>query len=167
MQTRRHDSGAAASEATYSDCGTYRYRLARRWGAGEGLLYVLLNPSTATEMQNDPTLERCERRARALGFGGFEVVNLFAYRATRPADLRRADDPIGPGNDDMLLRAARGADSILCGWGVHGALLGRGAAVAAMLRGAGCDLWHLGTTRDGAPRHPLYVAYARKPCLWA
>ena len=66
------------SEAVYSDCETYRYALTREWGAGPRLLWVMLNPSTASERSNDPTVERCERRSRAMGFGGFRVVNLFA-----------------------------------------------------------------------------------------
>lgn len=72
-------------------------------GAGGSLLYILLNPSTATEEHNDPTVERCERRARALGYGGFAVTNLFAFRATRPEDLKRAGAPVGPGNDEAIL----------------------------------------------------------------
>lgn len=166
MQVLHHRNGDTRSEATYSDCGTYRYHLARRWGDGGSLLYILLNPSTATEVRNDPTIERCERRARALGHGGFAVVNLFAYRATRPADLRRAGDPIGPDNDAQLMAAASGAGRILCGWGAHGTLLGRGPEVEQLLRGAGHELWHLGRTQAGAPRHPLYVAYAQPPRPW-
>ncbi|MCV2863864.1 DUF1643 domain-containing protein [Albidovulum sediminicola] len=166
MIIRRHQAGGTASEAHYSDCGHYRYLLTRRWGAGDVLLYILLNPSTATEERNDPTIERCERRARALGFDGFAVANLFAWRATRPEDLKCAPEPVGPENEAALLAAAAGAGMILCGWGLHGAFLGRGALVAEALRARGHPLCHLGLTKSGAPRHPLYVPYAQPPQPW-
>ncbi len=159
MITRRHEAGARRSVALYSDCERYRYLLSRDWGEGGRLLYILLNPSTATEERNDPTIERCERRARMLGFSGFAVANLFAFRATDPRELKRADDPVGPGNDAVVMEAAAAAAAVLCGWGVHGAHLVRGPDLAARLRGAGIATAHLGLTRDGHPRHPLYVGY--------
>lgn len=165
--TRRFRKGDADSEALYSPCGAYRYLLTRRWGEGGLLLYVMLNPSTATEERNDPTIERCERRARMLGHGGLAVANLFGFRATYPADLRAAPDPVGPENDAVLMQAAAGAGTILCGWGTHGALMGRGPHLAAQLRGTGRPVCHLGLTRDGHPRHPLYVGYAVAPQVWA
>ena len=77
MITRTHVKGDAPSVAVYSPCETYRYELTRTWDPDGGkVLFVMLNPSTATEVQNDPTVERCERRARALGFGGFRVCNI-------------------------------------------------------------------------------------------
>lgn len=166
MIHRHHSADGIHSEAVYSACGSYRYSLSRRWGAGAGLVWVMLNPSTATEERNDPTIERCQRRAAALGLPGFAVVNLFAFRATRPADLRAAAAPVGPENDRLLLQAARDAALILCGWGTHGAHLGRGAQVEALLRQAGLPLHHLGLTREGHPRHPLYVGYATGPQPW-
>lgn len=126
---------------------------------------MMLNPSTATEVQNDPTVERCERRARAMGFGAFRVVNIFGFRATDPRDMRAAPDPIGPENDAAIIAAADWADMILCAWGTHGAHLGRGAAVAQML--AGHDLHHLGLTQAGDPKHPLYISYAQRPEPWS
>ncbi len=103
MITRTHQKGDAASTAEYSDCERYRYRLTRIWDPdGEKALFIMLNPSTATEVQNDPTVERCERRARALGFGAFRVTNIFAWRATDPKDMRAAPDPVGPANDDAI-----------------------------------------------------------------
>ncbi|RNF36161.1 DUF1643 domain-containing protein [Paracoccus methylarcula] len=166
MIERHHQDGNMRSTALYSQCEAYRYALTREWAAGERLLFVMLNPSTADEQRNDPTVERCERRARALGFGAFRVVNIFAYRATRPQDLKRAPEPVGAENDRILLDSAAWADRILCAWGAHGDHLGRGQAVERMLRATGRGLWHLGQTRHGAPRHPLYIGYAAQPVPW-
>lgn len=159
MFTRAHQKGDAASEAVYSDCETYRYALTRVWAPGPRLLFVMLNPSTATEQQNDPTIERCERRARAMGFGSFRVANLFALRATNPATLRNVADPVGPDNDAALVTAALSADSILCGWGGHGALMQRSIPVEQHLRNSNRPMFHLGLTKHGQPKHPLYTAY--------
>ena len=151
------------SRAFYSGCETYRYGLERRWGAGGWLLYVMLNPSTATEERNDPTIERCQRRAGALGFGAMRIANLFAFRATDPRDLKRAKDPIGPENAALLAQWSAEAQMVLAAWGAHGAHLGQGAVAAGLLQG---DVRHLGLTKEGHPRHPLYVSYARTPEPW-
>ena len=166
--TRQHKDLLRQSWAVYSDCELYRYSLRREWQGGAGrVTFVMLNPSTATEVQNDPTVERCERRARAMGYGAFQVVNIFAFRATDPADMRRADDPIGPENDAAILQAATWADRIICAWGTHGAHMGRGPQVAQMLRGQGHPLHHLGLAKGGAPKHPLYIGYNVQPMEWA
>ncbi len=167
MITRSHQKGDAASTAIYSDCERYRYALRRVWDvAGKRVHFIMLNPSTATEMQNDPTVERCERRARALGFGAFRVTNIFAWRDTDPRAMRAAADPVGPANDAAILEGCAWADTIVAAWGTHGAHLDRGAVVAALLAKTGREVHHLGLTKDGHPRHPLYVAYASKPVLW-
>lgn len=153
-------------EARISPCGTWRFGLMREWGPGPALAAVLLNPSTADGARDDATLVRMLGRAQAAGFGRLVVVNLFALRATDPAALRGAADPVGPGNDAAILAAAEGAAMVLCGWGILGRLHGRGAAVEAMLRAKGHGLWHLGLTKGGAPRHPLYVAGAVTPQRW-
>ena len=168
MIEREHQKGDAASHAVYSDCQQYRYALTRIWDAGnEKALFVMLNPSTATEVQNDPTVERCERRARALGFGAFRVCNIFAWRETDPAKMRRADDPVGPANDEAIRAGCAWADRIVCAWGVHGAYLNRGSEVERLMRSTGRPLFHLGLTKDGHPRHPLYIAYQAKLQRWA
>ncbi|MDG4650456.1 DUF1643 domain-containing protein [Roseibacterium sp. SDUM158017] len=167
MITRHHLKGDAASVAEYSDCERYRYSLTRVWDpAGPRALFVMLNPSTATELQNDPTVERCERRARALGFGAFRVLNIFAWRATDPRDMRAAADPVGPENDRAILDSLDWADRVICAWGTHGAHLGRGPAVETLLRQAGAELHHLGLSKEGHPRHPLYIGYAVQPQAW-
>lgn len=167
MIRREHQKGDAASCAVYSDCESYRYELSRVWeGKGDHVLFVMLNPSTATELRNDPTIERCERRARMLGFGGMSIANLFGFRATDPRDLRAAPEPIGDNNDTELLRLAQQADMVIAAWGVHGAHLERGPQMADWLRSKGIALHHLGLTRDGHPRHPLYLRYDVAPTLW-
>ena len=151
------------SWAYYSPCLAWRYGLRRVWGAGPELLYIMLNPSTATELANDPTIERCQRRAVQLGFGGMRIANLFAWRATRPQELRTVADPVGPENAALLEDWCAGAEMTLAAWGVHGVLMGEGPRVARRLTG---DVRHLGLTREGHPRHPLYVPYARQPMPW-
>lgn len=167
LDIRTHDDGVCRSEAVFSVCGTYRYRLTRTWDGGRGrLLYIMLNPSKACEKKNDPTIARCQKRAELLGYGGLDVVNLFAFRATDPADLRAAMEPVGPENDAMLVQACGEADCILAAWGVHGRHRGRDDKVMSLLNGAGHSLYVLGLTRHGLPRHPLYVSYANRPEPW-
>lgn len=167
MLTRSFQKGDADSVAVYSDCERYRYLLTRTWdAAGPKALFVMLNPSTATEQQNDPTVERCERRARALGFGAFRVTNIFAWRDTDPRQMRAADDPVGPANDDSIAQSAVWADVIIAAWGTHGAHLERGPAVEALLRATGRPLHVLGLTQAGHPQHPLYIGYDRQPVAW-
>ena len=126
----------------------------------------MLNPATATEVQNDPTVERCERRARALGFGAFRVTNIFAWRDTDPRKMRKAVEPVGPENDIAILEGCDWADRIVTAWGTHGAQLGRGPAVEHLLRDAGHSLYHLGLSKAGHPKHPLYIGYHVQPVLW-
>ncbi len=167
MITRSHTKGDAPSFAVYSDCERYRYALTRVWDpAGTKVAFVMLNPSTATEVQNDPTVERCERRARTLGFGGFRVTNIFAWRDTDPRNMRAAKSPIGPENDAAIQEACAWADQVIAAWGTHGAYLDRGAQVTELLRDCGKPLLHLGLSKQGHPKHPLYIAYTQQPEIW-
>lgn len=167
MILRRHAAGDTLSEAAYSACQSYRYALTRCWQAeAPRLAFVMLNPSTASELANDPTVARCEARARDLGYGAFRVVNLFAFRATDPRALKATADPQGPLADRALAEAADWADHLLCAWGNHGGFRQRHAAVLPLLRAAGKPLFHLGLTGAGQPRHPLYVARARALDPW-
>lgn len=167
MITRHAQKSDAASTAVYSDCERYRYELTRVWDKkGPKALFIMLNPSTATETQNDPTVERCERRARSLGFGAFRVLNIFAWRDTDPKAMRAATDPIGPKNDSAIRRGCKWSDQIICAWGTHGAHLDRGPDVVKLLRKTKLPLYHLGLTKQGHPKHPLYIAYAEQPQVW-
>lgn len=167
MIERHHQKQDAASVAIYSDCEKYRYRLIRVWDPnGRKICFVMLNPSTATEYQNDPTVERCERRARALGYGAFCVTNIFAWRDTDPKKMRAAADPVGADNDAAIVQACDWADTIVAAWGAHGAHLERGAQVRDLLANLGRPVFHLGLTAAGYPKHPLYIAYAQQPQEW-
>lgn len=153
--------------ATISSCGQYRYTLTRLWDEKKpGALFIMLNPSTADASVDDPTIRRCVGFARAWDCGSVTVVNLFAFRATRPADLislakSALADAVGPDNDKHIRRAlddhnGRG-DYIVCAWGSHGSnpvLRARLKHVIYYLPLA--DLLCLDTTKNGDPRHPLY-----------
>ncbi|MGI9394148.1 MAG: DUF1643 domain-containing protein [Boseongicola sp.] len=165
--TKLHSGDGVESAAVYSPCERYRYSLTRVWDPAEKrLLIVMLNPSKATELANDPTVERCERRARRLGYGAMRVCNIFAWRETRPDRLKRAKDPVGSLNDAALTEAAEWADHVLCAWGVHGIHRGQGHRVAALLADGSAPLFALGETKAGHPRHPLYVGYKTPPLPW-
>lgn len=164
--TRRHRDGERRSSAVFSSCGLYRFALTREWGQGGRVCFIMLNPSTADHLRNDPTIARCENRARDMGATGFRIVNLFAFRATYPRELRAAPDPVGPGNDADIRRAARWADQVICAWGVHGGLHDRGREVRDLLHRQGIALLHLGLTKAGAPRHPLYLPRDRQVTPW-
>jgi hypothetical protein len=154
--------------ARFSDCGTYRYSLERIWDeALPCACFVMLNPSTADATRDDPTIRRCISFARAWGFGGLRVLNLFAARAIRPRELfTQFEDPIGPGNDDALRSTAQCREVILA-WGTHGSRLGRDAAVLKHFRDLGIKPKCLGLTKRGHPRHPLYVPAGSKPIQFA
>ena len=140
--------------AEFSPCGLYRYSLKRVWAAElPSVLFVGLNPSTADAEGDDPTIRRCIAYGRYWGYGGVVVVNLFAYRATRPADLFRAEDPVGPGNDLALAHSQEGAGLVVAAWGNHGARLRRAAEVLPGLK----NPHFLRINRSGQPAHPLYL----------
>jgi hypothetical protein len=145
-------------DAFISDCGTYRYALMRRWAEGWPLRFVMLNPSTADASLDDPTIRRCTGFARREGYGALIVLNLYAYRATNPKVLVTCADPVGPHNDTILwahlLAAAEGPTPVVAAWGANA----KRERVAHVLGLRPSVDWRcLGVTKDGQPRHPLYV----------
>ena len=135
----------------------YRYSLWRAWSPYHPrVTFILLNPSTADEHKNDPTIRRCISFAQAWNFGSIEVVNLFAYRATDYRELFKASDPIGAENNHFLVQAVERCSTIMLGWGAKGTFLNRDRHVMSLLTGR-TDLYCLGITKTGQPRHPLYV----------
>ncbi|AYD87330.1 hypothetical protein SEA_VALENTINIPUFF_28 [Microbacterium phage ValentiniPuff] len=148
------------SDAVLSDDGRYRYLLTRQWAppTAPQLTFVMLNPSTADASADDPTIRRCMAFARREGYGGIVVVNLFAYRATDPRRLLDVDDPIGPNNREILQSAIGLArHRVVAAWGVDGGTFGREQAIFVEHIATRHPLQELGRTKDGHPRHPLYV----------
>ena len=145
-----------ASGAIFSPCQTWRYRLERRWSrAGNTTaLWIMLNPSTADVAQDDPTIRRCIGFSKSWGYHELIICNIFALRATNPVELESHEDPIGPMNNEYILRASGEADVIVAGWGAHRMAIERGDRVLELLSK---PVMCLGVTRSGAPRHPLYV----------
>jgi len=147
-------TSAIVGAAHFSRCGRYRYALWRTWDVSlPSVCFIALNPSTADATRDDPTMRRCIAFARRWGFGGMAVGNIFAFRATRPADMKAEPNPIGRANDRWLQRLASESPLVVAAWGSHGAWMGREAQVLALLADVEC----LGVTASGAPRHPLYV----------
>lgn len=141
--------------ATAEIVGDYRYSLTRTWDFGvTRCVFLMLNPSTADALQDDPTIRRCIGFAKREHFGGIEVLNLYAYRATNPRDMLAAADPVGPENDRILAERTVGR-TVIAAWGVNAAAT-RVATVLELLPST-VKLFALGATRDGHPRHPLYV----------
>lgn len=147
------------SGAVLSPCGTYRYTLDRVWDASLlTALFIMLNPSTADASEDDPTIRRCRSFATREGCGGLTVVNLFALRSTDPAALTSHPDPVGPQNDvHIALALDRQPAVVIAAWGAHPFAKPRAAQVAGLLTAHGGQPQCLGVTKNGDPRHPLYV----------
>ena len=154
--------GWRSDGATISECGLYRYWLGRSRDEGEGLVtFIMLNPSTADDKQDDPTIRRCLGFAAAWGKRQVVILNIFGLRSTDPAKLLHAADPVGPEND-AALAAAKGL--IVCAWGAAWAEHAR--RVRLKLVSAGLALHHLGLTKHGHPKHPLYLRGDLQPMVW-
>ncbi len=150
--------------AEFSKCERYRYRLEVRWGQGRALGFTMLNPSTANEQKNDPTVERCEKRARVLGYPAVIITNLFAWRATDPKAMQKVDEPIGFYNDAAIVQAFAESELTVAAWGRDGLYRDRAKYVCQTLLN-GLPLYCLKQT-NGVPHHPLYLAYSLKPVLF-
>lgn len=147
---------SADTGAVFSPDRDYRYLLWRRWEHNAPYcLFIGLNPSTANERDDDPTIRRCKRFADDWGFGAVVMANLFALRATDPKVMLAHSEPIGIDNDVWLQDLARGAGVIVCAWGANGGHQQRDGRVNILLQHY--DLKCLGTTKAGKPRHPLYI----------
>ncbi|MBI1247126.1 DUF1643 domain-containing protein [bacterium] len=141
--------------AHFSRCLNFRYSLSRVWDSSLPRIAILgLNPSTANEKYDDPTVRRCIGFAQSWGYGSIVLVNLFGLRSTSPLRLKIVDDPIGPQNDYWIQRECKDSDLVVVAWGNHGRLLNRDDEVLKRLANPYC----LGTTKVGCPRHPLYLA---------
>lgn len=146
--------------ARFSPCRRYRYELWRVWDPEKPYaMFIGLNPSTADETEDDPTIRRCIRFARDWGYGALCMANLFALRATDPKVMLADPEPEGPDNDDTLRRLAGHACIVVAAWGAHGGHRKRDQWALVEIP----NLYHLGMTQGGQPRHPLYLRADTRP----
>jgi hypothetical protein len=151
--------------AIISSCRMYRYQLRRVWDDDLPYLNVIgLNPSTADEAIDDPTIRRCVDYARRWGYGALYMTNLFAWRATKPAAMKKAIMPVGEQNDRWLATTATNAGLVLAAWGIHGSFRARDVAVLDLL--ASRPIYCLRKTKGGLPEHPLFLPKTLKPLLY-
>lgn len=167
VQTRyKNGRRGRGNSAIFSPCRTFRYALTRDVNplVGRGTVnMIMLNPSTADESANDPTIERCVRRTARLGYGRYVATNLFAYRSTNPKNLKKVDDPIGPDNDWWIVEEALTAQLVIAAWGPKGALHDRAKRVLCMLWDECVEVHYLRLTKENYPEHPLYIPYSEEP----
>ena len=144
-------------------CGNYRYLLRRVWDHDRPrALFVMLNPSTADAQIDDATIRSCCRLCVDWSYGSFEVVNLFGWRATDPAELASVADPIGPDNDLIVVMAIHRCHTVICAWGANPFAVGRDHEMAALIKRHRPETYCLGMTQVGAPKHPLYIKTGTK-----
>lgn len=164
-------------KTVFSPCRLYRYCLWREWDHDSlgiqpvqiwqrGIQYVQwigLNPSTADEIQDDPTIRRCIAFSKAWGYGAMCMTNLFAWRATKPSDMLKAFSPVGLENANHLLACAKQAGLVVAAWGKHGRHLEQQEFVKRVMENNHITLHHLGLNGDGTPKHPLYLPKTLTP----
>jgi hypothetical protein len=155
--------------AALSTCGLYRYGLRRTWNPElPQLCWIMLNPSTADAEKDDATIRVCMGRAQRMGYGGINVVNLFALRSTDPQALYDAAYPVSEPtlwfkNDVYIQTVARVSPMVICAWGNHGGYQDRATIVLSMLHKLGVKTFALHTTKLGHPCHPLRISYDVQP----
>lgn len=162
-------------KTTFSEDRVYRYTLWREWSMGilepdnPGYVnFICLNPSTATETLDDPTMRKCIKFAKSWGYSAMCVTNIFAFRSTDPEGMKVAPEPIGKDNDYFIQTVANDAEHVIAAWSQHASFKGRGRAVKTMLDRLGISMHYLrmGTGKDPQPWHPLYLPDSTKPQLW-
>ena len=154
--------------ATFSPCRRWRYLLWRRWDAAKPVAnFLMLNPSTADEVKLDPTCARARDYAERWGYGALIVTNIFAFRNTNPDQMKAAKDPVGPGNDAAIVKAAKESALVVCAWGNHGTFLERSAAVKALLIKSKIRPHVLRVNANGEPAHPLYLPGRLEAISWS
>ena len=155
--------------AIISDNKKYRYLLWRRWDKSKPMVtFMMLNPSTADASQDDPTIRRCVGFAKSWGYGGMYVCNLFAYRATNPKELLTADDPFGDENGWHIALAFQVSEKVVCAWGNRPILnkLMKGQQELDLIQIAEDKLYYIELSKDGTPKHPLYLKKNLEPKKW-
>ena len=148
------------TDAKLSSCRKYRFALWRTWDDTKPFVMIIgLNPSTADEVENDPTITRCINFAKFWGYGGVCMANLFAYRATEPSVMKSQHDPVGAENDMWLTKLAQDAGIVVAAWGNDGCHLNRSKVVKDLIP----NLHYLKMNKSGEPAHPLYLKGDLKP----
>ncbi len=148
--------------AELSECRNYRYALWRTWDESKPIvMFIALNPSTADETNDDPTLTRCINFAKSWGYGGVCMANLFAFRATEPKDMKAVKDPIGSKNDAWLLKLVKDAELVVGAWGNDGSFIKRSKQIVELIPQLHC----LKVNKSGEPAHPLYLSAKLKPVV--
>jgi hypothetical protein len=167
--------------AAFAPGRNWRYTLWRRWKWPDSgtimsgiparndelnrmVAFIGLNPSTADEFKNDPTVTRCINFAKAWGYDGMIMLNLFAWRDTDPEKMKKATMPVGSRNDGVIQYLVQRVGKTIACWGNHGSYENRSCFVADLARSIPID--HLGLNKSGQPKHPLYIPASTKPELW-
>lgn len=168
MIIKQHSTLFQHSEAHFSDCEKFRYWLRRDWDLDKkAISFLMLNPSTADEVVNDPTIERCQRRAIAMGYGSMIIVNLFPFRMTDSTLLNTVDNLLGDVQlaNDAIVRAVQMSEMTICGWGKHPLATTRAQDVLNILTSKALQhkVMCLQLNADQSPQHPLYIAYTKQP----
>ena len=170
MKSKKDKLNTILKSAEISACGRYRYRLERTWDPERpAVLFIMLNPSAADDLRDDPTIRRCIRFAAELGFGKLMCGNLFAFRSHRPVDLLSTQAAAGPENQRHLLEMAEAADTIICAWGNEVILKKMGFSAGRECLPDGLsqrELHVLRLSKKGIPCHPLYLPSHLKPEKW-
>lgn len=169
--TKKHDTLLQQSEAIFSPCERYRYRLVRLWDESlPSICFLMLNPSTADAFINDATIERCQRRAIANGYGKMTIINLFPYRETDSKLLGKVEDLFCDLEETniQIIEAVKESTITIAGWGNHPLATARAKQVYELLAENGLNqkLWALAVNNDGSPQHPLYISYSAEPKNW-
>jgi hypothetical protein len=168
----RHWIGSGKAGATFDETRKFRYTLWRNWSqtlyVPERCAFIGLNPSTADEHQLDPTVTRCVNWSKEWGFGGMAMLNLFAYRATDPTDMKKHPSPCGLDNCDAIRNVVNSASRVVLCWGNHGTHMDRAQYVTSeLLKGVDRDrIFTFGTNLNGEPKHPLYLRGDTPLELW-
>ncbi len=145
-------------------CGCYRYHLERTWDStGKKCVFIMLNPSKANGVEDDPTIKKCIKYAKLWGYGSLEVVNLFAYRSTDKSKIKNAGDPIGKENKDYIIKTAKNADLVVAAWGNDGIYKKQSKKVLELLKKEGIQVHCIELTNKKEPSHPLYLRKNLKP----
>jgi hypothetical protein len=172
-------------DAVFSPDRLYRYTLTRRWDDTKPIVnWLMLNPSTADENVEDPTIRKCMKFATLWEYGGVVITNLFAYRATDPDQMKAYAEPVGKDNDHHISEVAKASDMIVCAWGNDGAhqtlveefnyarapyrgMCPRSKYVIDMLLNTvGIPLYCMAVNKTGEPQHPLYLPFKQKPSVY-